>query len=617
MRTVLAFVFVVLTGFVAVMAAPGAGPDPRAAEILARAKQTAGGNAWDSVRFIRTKMHVETMGLKGPAESFEDARTGAYSDNYKLGAFTGASGYDGKTVWEQDSSGQVAIQGADDQRQGAVNEAYRRARAFWYPDRAKATVVYGGDTAEAGRKLHVVKISPEGGRPFELWIDAQTFMIDRVAERNARELRTTYLSDYRSIQGRILPFAARSTNGDPKADSIVKIESVAFEDEGSQSAFAPPAAPKRDYGFASGKSATFPFRLVNNHIYLQVRLNGRPYELLFDTGGMNVITPTVARELGLTSEGKLQARGVGEKSVEASLTTINRMDIGGAFLDHQRFVVLPLESFSDVEGVAITGIVGYEIFKRFVVVTDYENSRVTLIEPEGFAYSGSGTRVEMKLNDRIPEVAGTIDGVPGQFTLDTGARNTLTLSTPFVEKNNLVARYRPQVAAVTGWGVGGPSRGWLVRGRTFAMGAAAVDAPVVELSTQKGGAHADTYVAGNVGAGILKKFNIVWDYSRHQLFFEKNKNYGERDVHDRAGFWANADRDAFLVIDVTKGGPADQAGLKAGDRILAVNGKRAITERSLPDLRLLKKAPPGTNMILEVVRGAERLTINILLKDLV
>jgi predicted metalloprotease with PDZ domain len=156
-----------------------------------------------------------------------------------------------------------------------------------------------------------------------------------------------------------------------------------------------------------------------------------------------------------------------------------------------------------------------------------------------------------------------------------------------------------------------------VRAKTFTLGGTAVEAPVVELSQQKGGAHADTYVAGNVGAGILKKFNIVWDYSRHQLFFEKNKNHGERDVHDRAGFWANADRDAFLVIDVTPGGPAAQAGLKAGDRILVVNGKRALGGVSLPDLRLLKKAPPSTNLLLEVQRGSERLTINILLKDLV
>jgi S1-C subfamily serine protease len=37
----------------------------------------------------------------------------------------------------------------------------------------------------------------------------------------------------------------------------------------------------------------------------------------------------------------------------------------------------------------------------------------------------------------------------------------------------------------------------------------------------------------------------------------------------------------------------------------------------LPDLRLLKKAAAGSNLTLEVLRSGQRLTINILLKDLV
>lgn len=604
--------------FLSLLVAPAiAAPDPRVADILARSKAAAGGTAWDNVRFIRTKTQIETSGLKGPGESLEDARTGAFVDTYKLGAFSGASGYDGKTAWEQDSSGQVAIQGSDDQRHGAVNEAYRRSHAYWYTDRAKAVIAYGGETPDAGRKFHVLKITPEGGRPFDLWIDAKTFLIDRVTERTAQELRTTFSSDYRTVGGRLVPFFTRQTNGETKYDTIIKTDSVAFENDAPQTAFAPPGPPKRDFGIAGGKSTTFPFRLVNNHIYMQVRLNGRPYEFLFDTGGLNVITPTIARELGLKAEGAIQARGSGEKSQEAGFTTVNRVDVGGAFLENQTFVVIGLESFGAVEGVPITGIVGYEIFKRFVVVTDYENARITLIEPEGFAYRGPGTRVEMALNDRTPEVAGEIDGLKGKFTLDTGSRSTLDLASPFVEKNNLVARYGAKYQGVTGWGVGGAARSWIVRGKRFTMGGAAVEDPVVELSQSKAGSNSDAYLAGNVGAGVLKQFNIVWDYGRHQIFFEKNKLYGQRDVYDRAGFWANIDGDAFVVVDVTPGSPADVAGLKAGDRILAANGKRAVSQLTLADFRLLKKAPAGTNLILDVARGTGRLTINILLKDLV
>ena len=612
MRILLTVIMLILLGAPTIAA-----PDTRVADILARSKVAAGGATWDSARFVRTKTFIETSGLKGPGDSLEDARTGAFVDTYKLGAFSGASGFDGKTAWEQDASGQVIIQGSDNQRQGAINEAYRRAHSYWYADRAKAAITFAGDTSEGGRKFVVLKIAPEGGRPFDMWIDAKTFLIDRIAERDARELRTTFMSDYRNVAGRMVAFATRQTNGEAKYDTIVKVESVVFEDTVAQAAFAPPPPPKRDFGLAGGKSATFPFRLVNNHIYMTVRLNGHPYEFLFDTGGLNVITPTVARELGLSFEGNIQANGSGEGSQEAAFTKVNRLEVGGAYLENQTFVVIGLESFTDVEGVPITGIVGYEIFKRFVVVTDYENSRITLIEPEGFAYKGRGLRVEMGFNDRTPEVEGEIDGLKGKFTLDTGARNTLTLSTPFVEKNDLVTRYQAKVQGVNGWGVGGPARGWIVRAKRFAMGGATVVDPVVELSQNKAGSMADAYVAGNVGAGILKKFNIVWDYGRHQIFFDPNKLQAQRDVHDRAGFWVNLAGDVFTVVDVTPGSPADMAGLKAGDRVSGVNGKRAVSQVSLPDFRLLKLAPAGTNLILDVIRGGQSLKVDILLKDMV
>lgn len=595
-----------------------AAPDPRAVDLLARAKAAMGGAAWDDVRFVRTKLRIETSGLKGTGESFEDARTGAHADRYDLGAVKGASGYDGTNVWQQDASGQVALQGGDDPRQAAVNEAYRRARAFWYPDRAQADIVLANDAKDGADTFHVLRITPKNGRPFDLWVNTKTFRFDRLAERNARELMTTYLSDYRTIEGKLVPFASRQTNGEVKYDTFVKVEGVTFEKEALRAAFAPPAPPKRDFGFNGGsRSTTIPFKLVNNHIYLEVRLNGRPSEFLFDTGGLNVITPTIARAMGLKAEGAVQTTGSGEKSADAAFTKIDRMEVGGAWLENQSFIVIALEAFGSVEGKPITGIIGYEVFKRFVVVLDYENSRVTLIEPDGFAYRGPGVRVAMALNDRTPEVEGEIDGIPGKFALDTGSRSTLDLMAPFVAKHNLVQRYGAKYQGVTGWGVGGPARSWIVRGKRFAMGGAVVDAPIVELSQATKGSFSDTYQAGNVGAGVLKQFNIVWDYPRHQIFFEKNKHHGKPDVFDRAGFWINLGNGAFEVVDVIAGAPADTAGLKPADRIVTVNGKRAVSELTLPDFRLLKKAPAGTNLILEVQRGTQRLTINITLRDLV
>jgi hypothetical protein len=612
--------FRVLLAFAAgfALAASTAQADQRAAEVLAQAKTAAGGGAWDTVRFVRTRARIETSGLAGPIEILEDTRTGSYLNKYDLGAVRGAEGFDGKTSWTQDQSGQVAVQGGDATRQAAINNAYRAMRAYWYPERMAGEIVHTGVRSDAGRSFDVVRITPKGGRPFDMWFDTKTHMLDRIAERGALDLNVTFFSNYRPVQGRYVSFRSRSTNGQVRYDTILNVESVTFEDAAPMQAFAPPPPPKRDFGFLDGKRATtVPFKLVNNHMYIQVKLNGRPYELLFDTGGSNVITPSVARELGLKLQGAVQGRGAGEKSLDVAFTTIERMEIGSAVFERQSFASIPLESFGNVEGIPITGIFGYEVFKRFVVRTDYERNEVTLIEPDGFAYRGPGTRVQFELKETIPIVNGDIDGVPGSFQLDTGSRSTLDLMAPFVAKNNLVARYGAKVQGVNGWGVGGPARSWVVRGKRFTFAGVSVEAPVVGLSQASAGSFAETYTAGNVGAGVLRKFNIVWDYPRHQIFFERNAHYNEPDVFNRAGLWVNLGGGGFEVVDVFAGSPAAEAGFRIGDRIMAVDGKAAQRDLTLPEFRARMKEAVGTKLTLDVIRGAQRLQIAVTLRDLI
>jgi hypothetical protein len=54
-----------------------------------------------------------------------------------------------------------------------------------------------------------------------------------------------------------------------------------------------------------------------------------------------------------------------------------------------------------------------------------------------------------------------------------------------------------------------------------------VQKPVTSLSLQSRGALADPDLAGNIGFGILRQFNITFDYANNVLYFEKNANYGQ------------------------------------------------------------------------------------------
>ncbi len=598
---------------------PAAAVPQCAQEILAKAKQAAGGVAWDAIHTTYSKGKVTTSGLTGQAESWEDNVTGRYVEKYQLGPTSGAEGFDGKLVWSQDSSGEPRAEGAENARQGAADEAYRSSMAYWFPQRWPAQIECPGKQEEQGKSFYVLRITPQGGRPFDLWIDATTYLFDHTVEKADIETRTTYFSDYRTVKGVKVPFAVRSTNGETQYDQYFTLEKVEFNAPIQEAQFRMPQPPPPDFAIAGGKSSTtVPFELFNNHIYVEVKLNDKgPFRVLCDTGGANIVTPTLARELGLKSEGALQGRGVGEKSEDVGLVKMQSLGVGEATLSNQVFAVFPMETFSAVEGIPINGLIGYEVFKRFVARVDYEHHLITLTVPSAFAYKGDGTAVPFQFNAHIPQVDGEIDGIQGKFDIDTGSRSSLDLLGPFVEKHGLEAHYGAKLEAVTGWGVGGAARSLVTRAKVLRLGKVEVKEPITELTLQKKGAFVSPYVAGNVGAGVLKRFNITFDYQHQQLIFEPNANYGKPDVFDRSGMWLNQSGETFEVMDVIAAGPAASAGLKTGDKVLAIDG-RPVSQLSLAAVReQFKSQPPGTKLRLSIQSGKQKRDVDLVLKDLV
>jgi hypothetical protein len=191
-----------------------------------------------------------------------------------------------------------------------------------------------------------------------------------------------------------------------------------------------------------------------------VKLGGKGhFWFLCDTEGSNIVTLEEVKELGLISEGALQARGVGDKSEDIGLTKIHTLEIGEVTFSNQVFAENDLSALSEVQGVPAQGLVGYEVFKRFLVKVDCEHSRLTLTLPLSIFHEGNGTVIPFRLDEQIPQVEGEIDSIPGKFNIDTGSRTSLTILALFAEKHNLKARFGLKVEAVTGSGVGGPARG--------------------------------------------------------------------------------------------------------------------------------------------------------------
>lgn len=372
----------------------------------------------------------------------------------------------------------------------------------------------------------------------------------------------------------------------------------------------------------TGKRASFsiPFRLVDNRIFVDVKLNGKgPFSFILDTGGYGGISAEAAQAAGLKLGAEVQGSGAGEKVVTARETSVERFELGELEIKNQDLRVFDFSDVRHVFGSAkFDGIIGLPVFQRLVVKVDYAKELLTFTEPTGFAYKGSGVVVPFEHERYLPIVQGEVDGVRGRFGVDTGDRSTLTLKGPFVDEYKLREKYAPRVEALTGWGLGGAIRAEVVRTGALKFGGVLIKEPVTRLSLQRSGAFAANDTAGNIGAGVLKQFTVIFDYSRKQMILEKNKNFGRRDVYDRAGMWISQSSDgkSFEVMDVVAGSPAAAAGLKVGDRILALDDK-ALPQLDLFAARLLLKSAAGKRLRVQVQSGNERREITLMLKDLI
>src|SRR5271169_252745 len=373
---------------------------------------------------------------------------------------------------------------------------------------------------------------------------------------------------------------------------------------------APAAAPL-------GKIA---FELIDNRIFVNAMINGHgPFHMILDTGASLAVSPEVAQKAGLTAESTSVTGGVGEKSVETQSSHVRELTFGPVHLSNLDCDVISTADSPYVFGkILVDGFFGAEVFERYVVRHDYQKRELTFYDPQTYVYSGNGESILFERPGNIPIISASFDGIDGRFGVDTGARSALILYGPFVADHHLAEKYQPKFQGVSGWGLGGPVRSYMVRSQSLKIGQFELHGLIARLSLNKSGATATSSKAGLSGPDVLKQFTFICDYARHRLIFEKNSDFGRRDSYDRAGIWLAQKGDAFEVFDVIPGSPADQAGLKAGDQVLAVDGK-STGQMVLTELRdYWKTGDPGTIVKLQVqdAAGAKR-EVKLVLRDLV
>jgi hypothetical protein len=605
--------------FATLAAAAGSEPSADKAEALIdAAKQAMGGPAWDQAVTWHETGKVSVGGLSGSYESWEDLSSLHNAGGYVLGPDSGSAGWDGKQAWTTDSSKEVRIETSGETVAQAVQDAYRSGYGFFFPRRFPATHDYVGPRKDHGKTYEAVKIIPAGAEPFEVWFDPATHLIDRVVQLTGAHPHSFLLSDFSRFNGLLVPKKTIDrVGGDPKYDTVASVAAIVLSGPENPSRYAPPPPPPNTAQWPAGKdSVTVPFRLLNNHIYVEASINGSaPLPFVFDTGATDILQASAAKRLGIAVEGALPGSGAGDKMEEFGFAKVKSVSLGGLTLPDQLFGTETSPAWVAVEGVDSSGLLGYEFAKRAVLSIDYAQRTMTFTKMEVFHPPANAAAIPFTFQSHIPMVTATLDGFTGEFMIDTGARSALTLMHPFAAANGLVGKYHATRSATIGYGVGGPVTALLARSGKLNLGPVTIEAPVTEILTDKAGIAAAARTAGNIGGDVLKRFTVTLDYAHHTLWLQPNQLAAQREVFDRSGLWIARAKDGGIdVVGVSAESAGAGAGLVAGEEILSVNGKNA-RDVALPELREEFKSAVGTAFKLRVKGKNGERTLSVALAD--
>lgn len=254
---------------------------------------------------LTTHCAYSGQGLTGEIRNNFDLTSGFFVEFDVIGSTRGANGFDGHLPWMMDMSGAYLPQQGGDKPALAINQAYRNSKAWWLDDRSGAKLESIG--------CNGLRVTPIGGKPFDAWVDPASHLLTRISEaQNFGGIAETRYSNFAERGGELIATLIEiQTNNNAQDVQTLRLTDFAIIAAQPYARYAMPTAKPVNWSLPSGK-VMVPFRLLNNHIIVDARVNGRgPFPFLVDTGGHDIIAPSTAFALELKTDGESQSGGAG------------------------------------------------------------------------------------------------------------------------------------------------------------------------------------------------------------------------------------------------------------------------------------------------------------------
>ena len=407
------------------------------------------------------------------------------------------------------------------------------------------------------------------------------------------------------------------------------------------------------------------FQLINNLIIIPVAVNDIELSFILDTGVSKPILFNIFEEdkmLNAKTSSTIYLKGLGDgELVEAIKSENNKIKIGDAVSFNQTIYAAYNTGldYSPKLGIPIHGIIGYDLFKNFVVEINYQSKYIKLRNHD--TYNNKVCKkcevVDLELRHGKPHINASVVieeyNIPIKVLLDTGASDALWL---FEDESQDIVSTDSYIDDFLGYGLSGSLYGKRSRVKSlsikqFELNKSLVAFPIgSSIDNIKNNSNRN----GTIGGEVLKRFNLVFNYRDRTMILKKNSNFKNDFAYNRSGIdleqrgvrvvkdyyyslnngrltygqdvtelVSNTTQDyrysvkpAFQVVKLRDNSPAKRAGLQLGDIIQKVNGKD-VKEFTLQEVIELLNGKNGKKMKILIDREGRLYEFQFKLIDLI
>jgi len=322
---------------------------------------------------------------------------------------------------------------------------------------------------------------------------------------------------------------------------------------------------------------SFPFRILTGGIILaKGRLGAFPDSLnfIFDTGsgGISLDSTTCVRFKLTPLLSDKTIRGIaGIRKVKFIYD--QPLHLPGLSVDSLNFHVSDYDILTSVYGEKIDGIIGYSFLSRYIVKIDYDSLKIYVYSRGSIKYPRGGYLLRPILlglpiqSARIRDEADILS----RFYFDTGAGLCLLLSSDFVSDSALLSSKKKKPVMTQAQGLGGKADMRLTTVKDFRLGPYHFRNVPAYIFDDEFNVTSYPSLGGLIGNDILRRFNVILNYDRREIMLTPNSHYNDQFDYSYTGlgiYWVNGQ---IEVGDVMEDSPAEKAGFRQGDVVIAVN----------------------------------------------